>query len=148
MAQAQRSVVVNVPPEKLLAVIGDFDSYPEFLPEVKKVSVLKRDGASAEVAYEIDVIKRVEYTLRHTVDGNTVRWTLVRSNLLKKNEGSWVLEPHGDNATLATYSLELAFGGFIPVPASVTTKLAETSLPALLENYKRRAESLYGSGNS
>lgn len=146
MAQAQRSIVINVPPEKLLAVIGDFERYPEFLPEVKKVAVVKREGATAEVSYEIDVIKRVEYTLRHTVDGNTVRWTLLRSNLLKKNEGSWVLQPQGDGSTLATYSLELAFGGFIPVPSSVTTKLAETSLPALLENYKRRAESLYGSG--
>ena len=39
MAQASRSVTINVPPEKLFEVIVDYEKYPEFLPEVKKVKV-------------------------------------------------------------------------------------------------------------
>lgn len=140
MPQAQRTIVVDVPPEKLLEVINDFDSYPEFLPEVKKISVSNRTANSAEVTYEIDVIKRIQYTVRVVNEGMTVRWSLVKGDMMKKNEGSWQLRPEGEGRTHATYSLELGLSGLIP--SSITTKLAETSLPALLQNFKNRAESL------
>lgn len=140
MPQAQRTIVVDVPPEKLLEVINDFDSYPEFLPEVKKISVSNRTANSADVTYEIDVIKRIQYTVRVVNEGMTVRWSLVKGDMMKKNEGSWQLRPEGEGRTHATYSLELGLSGLIP--SSITTKLAETSLPALLQNFKNRAESL------
>lgn len=140
MPQAQRTIVVDVPPEKLLEVINDFDSYPEFLPEVKKISVSNRTANSADVTYEVDVIKRIQYTVRVVNEGMTVRWSLVKGDMMKKNEGSWQLRPEGEGRTHATYSLELGLSGLIP--SSITTKLAETSLPALLQNFKNRAESL------
>lgn len=143
MPQAQRSIVIDVTPEQLLSVIGDFDSYPKFLPEIRKIQVLRREGDVAEVAYEIEVIKKISYVLKTVTEGMTVNWQLVRGDLFKKNEGSWKLRPEGEGRTHATYTLDIAFGGFIPVPASITSKLAETSLPGLLDNFKKRAESLF-----
>lgn len=146
MPQASRSVVVNVTPDQLMAVIGDWEKYPEFLPEVKKITVANRTPGSAEVTYEIDVIKRIHYTLRIVTEGLTSRWSLLKGELFKKNEGSWLLKPEGTGQTLATYTLEVAIGGFIPVPRAITDKLTEHSLPALLDNFKKRAEALFPAG--
>lgn len=143
MPQAQRSIVIDVTPEQLLSVIADFERYPEFLPEIRKIQVLKREGNTAEVAYEVEVIKKISYVIRTETEGLNVKWQLVRGDLFKKNDGSWKLRPEGDGRTHATYTLDIAFGGFIPVPASITGKLAETSLPGLLENFKKRAETLF-----
>ena len=39
MAQASKSITINVPPERLFDVISDYEKYPEFLPEVKQVKI-------------------------------------------------------------------------------------------------------------
>jgi len=144
MPQATRSVVVQVPPEQFRKVIDDFESYPAFLPEVKSIVVANRTADGADVTYEVDVIKRIQYTLRIVSKPDGARWTLLKGDFFKKNEGSWTLRPEGDGATHATYSLEVGIGGFIPIPKAITDKLTEQQLPTLLENFKRRAESLYG----
>ncbi|HUJ28564.1 MAG TPA: SRPBCC family protein, partial [Myxococcales bacterium] len=53
MAQASRTVTVNVPPEKMFDVIVDYEKYPEFLPEVKKVKVDAGQGSIKEVTYTV-----------------------------------------------------------------------------------------------
>lgn len=144
MPAASRSIVVDVTPEQLMSVIADYEKYPEFLPEVKKITVSNRTANAADVTYEIEVIKRLQYTLRITTEGATVaRWSFLKGDFFKKNDGAWTLRPEGEGRTHATYTLEVAIGGFIPVPKAVTDKLTEQSLPALLENFKKRAETLY-----
>ncbi len=143
MPQASRSVVVNVTPDQMMKVIADYEKYPEFLPEVKRISVSNRTDRTVDVTYEIEVVKRLQYTLRLTTDGLVTRWQFVSGDLFKKNEGSWTLRAEPDGRTHATYSLEVAIGGLIPVPKTITDKLTEQSLPALLDNFKKRAESLF-----
>ena len=147
MPQAHRSIVIDVTPEQLVSVITDFEKYPEFLPEVSKLTVTNRTDKSAEVHYEIEVIKKIKYSLRMDWQGENgkyrIAWRLLNSDLLKKNEGAWELRPEGEGKTHADYSLDLQIGGFIPVPAAITNKLAEQSLPALLNNFKTRAEKIY-----
>jgi ribosome-associated toxin RatA of RatAB toxin-antitoxin module len=143
MPQASRSVVVNVTPDQMMKVIADYEKYPEFLPEVKRISVSNRTDRTVDVTYEIEVVKRLQYTLRLTTEGLVTRWQFVSGDLFKRNEGSWTLRAEPDGRTHATYSLEVAIGGFIPVPKALTDKLTEQSLPALLDNFKRRAEALF-----
>lgn len=143
MPQASRSIVVNVRPEQLLAVISDYERYPEFLPEVKSISVAHRTADSVDVTYEVELIKRIRYTIRIATRPDGVKWSLVSGDLFKQNAGGWVLRPEGDGATHATYTLEVAIGGFIPVPKAVTDKLTESSLPGVLAHFKERAEKLY-----
>ena len=57
---------------------------------------------------------------------------------MKDNKGSWVLEPEGEGRTKATYTAELALGPF--VPKAIVNALTETSLPKMLDAFKRRAE--------
>ncbi len=140
MAGATRSIVINAPPEKLFDVITDYDKYGEFLTEVKKVSTSDRKGNEVKVHYEVDVIKTIRYTILVKEERpRRMSWTFVEGEVMKDNQGSWVLEPEGEGRTKATYTVDMALGAL--VPKAIVNKLTETSLPKMLEAFKRRAES-------
>jgi coenzyme Q-binding protein COQ10 len=140
MASATRSIVIDVPPERVFDVIVDYDRYPEFLPEVKSIRTSGRQGNQVDIHYEVDVMKRIRYTLRMVEDRpKGLRWTFVEGEVMKDNQGGWVLEPTPDGKTKATYSVDIALGALVPRP--LVTALVESSLPKMLESFKKRAES-------
>jgi ribosome-associated toxin RatA of RatAB toxin-antitoxin module len=138
VAHASKSVVINVTREQLFDVITDYKSYAEFLPEVKKVAV---DGAPPDclVTYQIDIkAKNISYTVQmKTQKPASVSWAMTKGEMMKENKGSWTLKevPGG---TEATYDIDLKLGAL--VPSFIEKALAEQSLPALLANFKARAE--------
>jgi coenzyme Q-binding protein COQ10 len=142
MAKAERSVVINAPPEKVFAVITDYEKYPEFLPEVKKVKVEFGSGNVKEVTYTVDIkAKVITYTLKHTArPPDELAWTMVRGEMMKGNDGAWVLQKVSEG-TEATYKIDLRLGAL--VPSMVERMLAEQSLPGLLANFKKRIEALH-----
>src|SRR5438309_9593542 len=149
MAQASRSVTINVPPEKLFEVITDYEKYPEFLPEVKKVKVDAGQGSIKEVTYTVDIkAKVITYTLKHTAERPAkVAWTMIKGEMMKGNDGTWALKPGAQPGTTdATYSIDLKLSSL--VPAFIEKALAEQSLPALLTNFKNRAEKLNPAGKA
>jgi coenzyme Q-binding protein COQ10 len=141
MAKAERSIVIQAPPDEVFAVISDYERYPEFLPEVKKVKVDFGAGNVKEVTYTVDIkAKVISYTLKHTArPPDELAWTMVRGEMMKGNDGAWLLRkvPEG---TEATYRIDLKLGAL--VPSMVERLLAEQSLPGLLANFKKRVESL------
>jgi ribosome-associated toxin RatA of RatAB toxin-antitoxin module len=142
MAKAQRSIVIDVPADKLYDVISDFGKYAEFLPEVKKTEV-KTEGAALLVTYTIDIkATKISYTLRHTgTKPGKLQWTLVKGDMMKTNDGTWTLRTLPDGRTEATYDIELKLGAL--VPSFMEKALAEQGLPALLDNFRKRAEGLH-----
>ena len=142
MAKAQRSIVIDVAAEKLFEVIADFGKYAEFLPEVKKTE-LKAEGAATLVTYTVDIkATKISYTLRHTgTKPGKLEWHFVKGDMMKGNDGSWTLKPLEGGRTEATYDIDLKLGAL--VPGFIEKALAEQSLPALLDNFKKRAEKLH-----
>ncbi len=140
MPGAQRTIVFNAPIEKCFAVISDYERYPEFLPEVRKIRTSNRRGNEVDVQYEAEVVKVIKYTVHMKEEGPTkVSWTFIDGEFMKDNKGGWVLEKSGENQTKATYSIEVAVGAL--VPKTIVNALVDTQLPKLLENFKRRIES-------
>ncbi len=141
MASATRSIVIDAPPERVFDVISDYESYPEFLSEVKSIRTSERKGNQVLIHYEVDVIKRIHYTLRMTEDRpRGLQWTFVEGDLMKDNRGGWVLESLADGKkTNAIYSVEVALGLLVPRP--LVTAMVESSLPKMLESFKKRVES-------
>ncbi|NNB87644.1 SRPBCC family protein [Corallococcus exiguus] len=139
MAGATRTITINAPVEKVFDIITHYDRYAEFLPEVKKVSTSQRQGNTVQVHYEVDVVKRIRYTIRVTEERpKRMSWTFVEGEVMKDNKGSWTLEPEGEGKTRATYNVEMALGALIP--KAIINTLTETQLPKMLEAFKRRAE--------
>ena len=93
MPRVERSIVIDCKPEQVLSVVCDYAKYPEFLSDVRKATVLKTEGNVQEVTHEIEVVKRIKYTLRHVVDGTNMRWTLIKGDIMKRNDGGWELKP-------------------------------------------------------
>ena len=143
MAQASRSIVIDVTPDELFDVIMDFEKYPEFLPEVKKTKVDAGQGSIKEVTYNVDIkAKVITYTLRHTAERpSKLSWTMIKGEMMKGNDGSWTLKAGPKPGTTeATYTIDLKLSSL--VPGFIEKALAEQSLPGLLQNFKNRAEKL------
>lgn len=141
MPGATRSIVFNAPIEKCFDVIVDYERYSEFLPEVKKTRVVNRRDAECDVQYEADVVKRIKYSvhLKEERPGR-VSWTYIDGDFMRDNKGGWVLEDQGNGTTKATYTVDITLGPL--VPKSIVNALVDTSLPKLLENFKKRIEGL------
>jgi len=139
MPGASRSIVFNAPLEKCFEVISDYERYPEFLPEVKKIRTSNRRGNEVDVPYEAEVVKVIKYTLHLKEEKpSRVSWSFIEGEFMKDNKGGWVLEDGGNGTTKATYSIEVAVGPL--VPKTILNALVDSQLPKLLENFKKRIE--------
>ena len=141
MPAAVQTIDVGVAPAALMAVLVDFEHYPDFLDDIVATRILRRHGDVWEVAFEIEVIRTLRYTLRLERHGDErLSWSLVEG-LFHQNDGSWTLEPT-EAGTRATYRIDLKTGMF--VPGSLLTSLVGTNLPDMLQRFKDRAEGLAG----
>lgn len=145
MAEGVRGeTVVNVSPEDFYKVITDYNRYHEFVTGVVTSEERGRKGHEAKLYLEIDLFKRVRYTLAMKEEPNKrVSWTLHDGEGFKVNSGRWELSPlENGKKTNAVYYSEVAFNLF--VPKMILNKLTELSLPRNLKDFKERAEDLYG----
>jgi len=141
MPKAERSIDINAPIEHVYNVVSSVEAFPEFIPEMKSVSIDETGDGFRIASYELSLFKMsVRYTLKLTENPPTeVRWTLVSGKMLKNIDGSWRLEKIDENTTRATYAQELSVRGL--VPKSVTSALSNVNLPTMLKQFKDRAES-------
>ncbi len=138
MPRAEHQVLIDAPVEKVFAIITDYERYPEFLPDMKEVTVLDRNDGVAKVRFELELIMRVSYTLRLVESPPFgLSWTLEEAKMMVENVGGWTLAREGER-TRATYALEVKLRGLIP--KSVSTRLLGTTLPQTLDRFKARAE--------
>ncbi len=139
MAAASKTITIDAPLEKVFQTITSYDQYPQFLSEVKELKTTNRAGSQVDVHYKVEVMKTIKYTLRMKEEAPTrVSWSLVEGEFMKENQGSWQLEAAGEGKTKATYSIEMKLGAL--VPQSIVKALVETSLPKMLDAFKKRAE--------
>jgi coenzyme Q-binding protein COQ10 len=140
MPGATRTIEVAAPLERVFDVVTHYEAYPSFLPEVKSVRLSGRQGATVDVHYQIQLIRSVRYTVRMVEERpSRISWSFVEGEVMKDNRGEWRLEEVGPGRTRITYTVEAKFGAL--VPRAITDKLVETSLPAMLDAFRRRAES-------
>lgn len=144
MAGAERKEILNVPLVALFKVITDFDSYPQFVSGVKNTKVLSSVGGNKQVEFDIDMMKRVKYTLNVQENINeaagtgTVHWTLVSSDMLKSNVGGWTLKALDAGRTEVIYKLDLDFN--ISVPGFILKGMVSKALPEAIREFAERAK--------
>ena len=139
--QASSSITINADKGAVMAVIADFESYPEWASMIKKVSVDETgaDGRGTTVSYTLDAgVLKDEYTLAYDWHGDDrVDWHLVKGKALKSQEGSYILEDSGGK-TEVTYKLSVDL--HIPMLGMFKRKAEKVIMDTALKGLKKRVE--------
>jgi ribosome-associated toxin RatA of RatAB toxin-antitoxin module len=139
MALAEFHEVVNVDKDKLFAVITRYEDYPSFVSGCSSVKVERKGAGQARVKYQVNMMRELHYTLDHKEDAvaGKVSWTMVESDLLKKNTGGWELKSVGPGKTDVKYQIDIEFN--ISVPGFILKKLISGSLPSMVKSFVQKA---------
>ena len=143
--RTESSIDIAAVPGQVLDVIADFESYPEWATEVKKVSVLTEegDGWADQVKFTLDAgaIKDtyvLDYEWDVVEDGTgVVSWSLVSAQVLKAMNGSYTLSSDGAG-TKVTY--RLAVDVKIPMIGLLKRKAEKVIVDTALKELKKRVE--------
>jgi ribosome-associated toxin RatA of RatAB toxin-antitoxin module len=139
--QSTQSIVIDAPASEVMAVIADFPSYPQWVAAAKKVEVVEAgdDGRARQVHFVIDAgVIKDDYVLAYTWDGDRkVSWDLVKGELMKRQEGSYVLDEK-DGATEVTYSITIDVT--LPLIGMLKRKAERVILDTALKELKKRVE--------
>lgn len=140
--QTTSSIVVDAPPAEVMAVIADFDAYPEWAQGMKSAEVVSTlpDGRAEQVAFELEAAPiKDSYTLAYEWDGDReVTWDLVEGKMLKAMQGAYVLQPSGAG-TEVTYRLSVDVS--IPMIGMLRRKAEKVIIDTALKGLKKRVES-------
>jgi ribosome-associated toxin RatA of RatAB toxin-antitoxin module len=135
------SLLIEAEPAVCFDEITDYETFPEWQAAVKEVNVLSRDegGLGRDVRFTIDAkVREVSYTLRYSYERpHLITWDYVEGDV-KSVDGEFVFEDQGDGTTLATYSLDIDPGVWLPGP--VKKMLTDQVMKRSVEDLKRRVE--------
>jgi ribosome-associated toxin RatA of RatAB toxin-antitoxin module len=141
---AEGSTEVHATPAEVMAVVADFEAYPDWVANLEEVEVLARDrrGRGTRVAFRLGTPWGEQaYTLAYDYRPRDagMSWTYVEGTL-DDLAGSYALEPGDDGATRVTYQLEVALG--MPIPGFLMRQAAKQIVRSALSDLKRRVESM------
>jgi carbon monoxide dehydrogenase subunit G len=141
--QTTSDIVISADRARVMGVIADFESYPEWATGVKKCTVV-RDGANGraeQVRFVLDASPiRDEYVLAYVWSGDEqVTWTLAEGHMVKAMDGAYVLTDLGDGSTRVTY--RLAVDVAIPLIGMLKRKAEKVIIDTALKGLKKRVES-------
>jgi len=140
--QASSSITIDADKEAVMAVIADFDAYPEWASMIKNVSVDETDaeGRGTQVTYTMDAgMLSDTYTLAYDWHGDDrLDWSLVKSKTMKSQKGSYILEDAG-GSTNVTYQLAVELN--IPVLGMLKRRGEKMIIDTALKGLKKRVES-------
>ncbi|MBV8861392.1 MAG: SRPBCC family protein [Mycobacterium sp.] len=141
MPFVSKTVEVGADAASILAIVADFESYPQWNKEIKGLWVLARydDGRPSQLrldaayeAIEDSLIQAVYYPAP-----NQIQTVMQQGKLFKKQEQLFSVVEMGPMSLL---TVDIDVEPAMPIPAPMVKKLADNVLEYLAENLKRRAE--------
>jgi uncharacterized membrane protein len=141
--QASSSITISAPAAKVLGVIADIPSYPQWTGQIKSAEVVETDAGgkpkSAKFVMDAGVLKD-EYTLAYDWRDDGVDWHLVGKSAVQKSQvGSYTLADKG-STTEVTYKLTVDIA--MPMLGMFKRKAEKMIMDSALKELKKRVESL------
>ena len=138
------SIVIRVPRKDVMAVIADFEAYPEWATGVRRAEVLSQDagGRASTVRFTLDAgVIKDSYVLGYDWDDDArVRWDLTEAgSVISEMNGGYELGERGDE-TEVTYDLAVAIK--VPMPGLLKRRAEKTIIDTALKGLKSRAETI------
>jgi len=142
--QTQGSIDIDADPKAIMAVIEDYEAYPEWAGQIKKVDVRERDNQKRgkQVYYEVSQgPMKADYVLEYTYKPNDggVSWVFVEGHGLRDLQGDYTLEPTGSR-THVTYKAKVDIT--IPMLGMIKRKMEKLVIDTALKGLKKRVESM------
>src|SRR5271155_1629714 len=143
--EATDRITVSAPPEKCFGVADDIERYPEWVADIKEVTVLERDeaGRPALVSFRAAAFGRsTTYTLAydHSEAPTTLSWRLTRGDITTRLDGRYVFEETESGDTEVTYHLEVELR--VPIPGFIKMRAQSRIMDTAMRGLKARGESL------
>jgi uncharacterized membrane protein len=135
---------VDAPASRCWDVAVDFESYPEWVRDVREVKVLERDeeGRGTRVEFRAAALgKSIRYVLDYDFSDapNAFSWKFVEGDMLRRLDGSYRFEADGDSTRV---HYELAVDLAMPLPGLVKRRAAGLIMGSALKELKRQVESV------
>ncbi len=137
--QTSASIDIAATPEAVMAVIADFEHYPEWVDSMKSAEVITSQGDRPETVRMVldHPLVKDDYVLAYNWEPTLVSWKLVEGTLLKAMDGSYALQPKGSGTTV-TYQLKVDVN--MPMIGLFKRKAEKTIIDGALKNLKKRVE--------
>lgn len=142
--QATETLNMGADQERCLAVVTDFDSYPEWASDIKEVTVKERDsdGRASLVNFRAAAFGRsTSYTLRYDYSElpSVISWVQADGDLTSKLDGRYEFSAAEDGFTAVTYHLSVELK--VPIPGFVKKRAESRIVGSALRDLKARVES-------
>ena len=140
------SIAIAVPREAVMAVIADFDAYPQWATGVRSTEVLDQDadGRANRVRFSLDAgMIKDNYVLGYDWDGDVqVSWDLAEAgSVISEMSGAYRLADRGDTTEVR---YELAVGIRVPMIGMLKRRAEKMIIDTALKGLKSRAEATVG----
>ena len=133
------SIDIAATPAEIMAVIADFEHYPDWVDSMRSAEVLTRSGGVAETVRMVldHSLVKDDYVLAYDWQPDRVSWRLVEGTLLKAMDGAYELTPTAGGTTV-TYHLTVDVN--LPMIGLFKRKAEKTIIDGALKNLKLRVE--------
>lgn len=154
MPDLQHQIRIAAPPETVYAVARDVERFPEFMPEVQRLTVLERsEDGTRQVTEWVGLIPTIKLTIKWTEEDlwndaeRTCHFKQLKGDFTEYG-GVWRFVPDGEGTRFESelhYELEIPTVG--PLIRGVVRKIMDTNVQRLQAAIKERVESGRGIEN-
>jgi ribosome-associated toxin RatA of RatAB toxin-antitoxin module len=143
LKHGEQQALIEASPEDCFDAITDYETFPSWQEAVQSVEVVSRyeGGLGREVDFVVDAkVKKISYRLEYSYEApHRIEWDYLGGDV-RDIDGSFVFEEQEDGLTLATYSVLLDAGVWMPGP--IRKILSDQVMKRSVDDLKRRVESL------
>jgi uncharacterized membrane protein len=141
---ASERIRVEAPANRCFDVAVDFESYPEWVRDVKEAKILETDdeGRGKKVEFRAAALgKSIRYVLEYdyAASPEAFSWRFVEGDMLRRLDGTYRFEPDGDS-TRVQYDLAVELA--VPLPGLLKRRAAGLIMGSALKELKKQVEAV------
>ena len=142
---ASERIRIDAPADRCFDVAVDYESYPEWLRDVKEAKILESDGEGRglRVEYRAAALgKSIRYVLDYDYSEAPAAfsWKFTEGDMLRRLDGRYQFDPDGRTSTRVHY--ELAVELAVPLPGLVKRRAAGLIMGSALKELKKQVEAV------
>ena len=142
---ANERIRVDAPADRCWDVAVDFESYPEWVRDVREVKIVERDdqGRGKLVEYRAAALgKSIRYVLDYDYSEapTAFSWKFVEGDMVRRLDGRYEFEAEDNGSTRVHYELVVDLA--IPLPGLVKRRAAGLIMGSALKELKKQVEAV------